>query len=229
MESKKAVILLSGGIDSATTAAIAIAKGFAPHALTFNYGQRHGVEIRSALSLVRFFKIDDHKIIEIPAGIFKSTLTDSSRGVPKNRMQGGSQIPDTYVPARNILFLSYALAYAESINSSHLFIGATAVDYSGYPDCRPEFFDSFQHMANLGTKAGVEGGRFFIETPLIDLTKSEIIKKGAALGVDYSLTHSCYDPDGEGYACGSCDSCLIRKKGFLDAGIPDPTKYQSIR
>jgi 7-cyano-7-deazaguanine synthase len=228
MEPRKAVILLSGGIDSATTAAIAIERGFDPHALTFSYGQRHGIEIRSALSLVRFFKIKDHKIIDIPAGLFRSALTDTSRAVPKNRVPGVNEIPDTYVPARNILFLSYALAYAESIAAFHLFIGATAVDYSGYPDCRPKFFKAFQAMANIGTKTGVGGGGFFMDTPLIDLAKSQIIQKGVSLGVDFSLTHSCYDPDPDGLACGACDSCLIRKKGFLEAGLSDPTKYQNI-
>jgi 7-cyano-7-deazaguanine synthase len=226
MELKKAVILLSGGIDSATTAAIALDRGFDLHALIFNYGQKHSIELESAASLVRFFGIKHYTIISIPAGIFRSALTDIDRAVPKNRKSGGDEIPDTYVPARNILFLSYALAYAESIGAFHIFIGATAVDYSGYPDCRPEFFKAFQFMANTGTKAGVSGGGFIIETPLIDLTKALIIKKGASLGVDYSLTSSCYDPDADGLACGACDSCLIRKKGFRDAGIPDPTKYQ---
>ena len=226
MKAKKAVILLSGGIDSATAAAIAIEQGFDLHALVFSYGQRHGIEIESAKSLARFFGITDCRITEIPAEIFRSALTDKDRAVPKNRKSSGRGIPDTYVPGRNIIFLSYALAYAESIGASCIFIGATAVDYSGYPDCRPEFFKAFQLMADIGTKSGVGGKKISIETPLIGLSKARIIQKGSSLGVDYSLTHSCYDPGPDGRACGSCDSCLIRKKGFNDAGVPDPTRYR---
>lgn len=224
---QKAVILLSGGIDSATTAAIALSRGFELHALIFSYGQRHRIEIESAKKLVAFFGIRSHTIIELPSGIFRSALTNSGSGVPKNREPGDTRIPDTYVPARNIIFLSYALAFAESIGARHIFIGANAVDYSGYPDCRPEFFRAFQEMADRGTEAGVSGRGFIIETPLIDMTKAEIIQKGTSLGVDYSLTHSCYDPGPDGSACGACDSCLIRKKGFLGAGVPDPTRYRS--
>jgi 7-cyano-7-deazaguanine synthase len=223
---QKAVILLSGGIDSATAAAIAKKRGFDLHALIFRYGQRHGIEIESAVRLVRFFGIRVHKIVNIPVDIFRSALTDKDREVQKNRGPSGNVIPDTYVPARNIIFLSYALAYAESIHASHIFIGATAVDYSGYPDCRPEFFNAFQNMANIGTKTGMDGNAITIETPLINLSKALIIQKGSSLGVDYSLTHSCYDPGPNGLACGSCDSCLIRKKGFREAGIPDPTRYE---
>jgi 7-cyano-7-deazaguanine synthase len=223
----KAVILLSGGIDSATTAAIALSSGFELHALIFSYGQKHGVEILCAKKLVAFFNVESHTVIEIPSGIFKSALTNATREVPKNRKSDDTRIPDTYVPARNIIFLSYALAFAESIGARHIFIGATAVDYSGYPDCRPEFFRAFQEMADRGTKAGVSGQGFTIETPLINMTKAEIIQKGISLGVDYSLTHSCYDPGHEGLACGACDSCLIRKKGFREAGVPDPTRYRS--
>lgn len=226
MQNKKAVILLSGGIDSATTAAIAIDAGFVLTALTFSYGQKHAVEIRAAESLARSLRIPPPLVIEIPSGIFSSALTDAGRSVPKNRDTHAGGIPDTYVPARNILFLSYALAFAESAGARHIFIGATAVDYSGYPDCRPEFFRAFQEMANLGTRSGVDGDPFTIVTPVIGMSKAEIIKKGTALGVDYSLTHSCYDPGTDGLACGSCDSCLIRKKGFLDAGIQDPTRYR---
>lgn len=224
---KKAVILLSGGIDSATAAAIAISRGFEPSALTFSYGQKHAVEVLRAKRLAEFFGIADHAVITIPAEIFRSALTTGSMEIPKNRDTATGEIPDTYVPARNILFLSYALALAESIGARHIFIGATAVDYSGYPDCRPEFFQAFREMADRGTRAGVSGSGFIIETPLIDMTKAEIIRTGSRLGVDYSLTHSCYDPDPDGSACGSCDSCIIRKKGFREAGIPDPTSYRS--
>lgn len=223
---EKAVILLSGGIDSATAASIAISRGFDPCAMTFSYGQKHGVELLRARALVDFFGIGEHLVIEIPAHIFRSALTTGSLEVPKNRPVAVDEIPDTYVPARNILFLSYALALAESIGARHIFIGATAVDYSGYPDCRPEFFQAFKEMADRGTRAGVSGNGFIIETPLISMTKAEIIRTGHRLGVDYSLTHSCYDPGPDGSACGSCDSCRIRRKGFKDAGIPDPTRYR---
>ena len=224
---QKAVILLSGGIDSATTAAIALSRGFELHALIFSYGQRHRIEIESAKKLASFFSIGSHAIIELPSGIFRSALTNSGSEIPKNRTSGDIQIPDTYVPARNIIFLSYALAFAESIGARHIFIGANAIDYSGYPDCRPEFFRAFQEMADRGTKAGVSGRGFIIETPIIDMSKAEIIQKGISLGVDYSLTHSCYDPGPDGLACGACDSCMIRKKGFIGAGVPDPTRYRS--
>jgi 7-cyano-7-deazaguanine synthase len=222
---KRAVILLSGGIDSATTAAIARSHGFGLHALIFSYGQKHAVEMERAMDLARFFQAASCSVIEIPASIFRSALTSASMNVPRNRPEGNDEIPDTYVPARNILFLSYALAFGESIDARHIFIGATAVDYSGYPDCRPEFFQAFQHMANLGTRAGITGSGFVIETPLIGMTKGEIIKTGISLGIDYSMTHSCYDPGPEGLACGNCDSCRIRKKGFREAGVPDPTRY----
>ncbi len=222
----RAVILLSGGIDSATAAAIAIDRGFDLSALTFSYGQKHGIEVLRAKRLAEFFGIADHAVIEIPTGIFRSALTTGSIAVPKNRDNLADEIPDTYVPARNILFLSYALALAESIGARHIFIGATAVDYSGYPDCRPEFFRAFKEMADCGTKAGVSGSGCIIETPLIDMSKAAIIRTGAGLGVDYSLTHSCYDPDPDGSACGACDSCSIRIRGFREAGIPDPTRYR---
>jgi len=222
----QAVILLSGGIDSATTAAIAIDRGFKLSALTFRYSQRHAVEVASAARLAEFFRITTHVTIDIPAGIFRSSLTDISMDVRKNSDPGASgEIPDTYVPARNILFLAYGLAFAESIGASRIFIGATAVDYSGYPDCRPEFFEAFQSMADRGTKAGVSGAGIIIETPVISMGKAEIIRTGARLGVDYAITHSCYDPGPGGLACGACDSCIIRKNGFRDAGVPDPTGY----
>ncbi|HOD14030.1 MAG TPA: 7-cyano-7-deazaguanine synthase QueC [Spirochaetota bacterium] len=226
MQNKKAIILLSGGIDSATTAAIAIDSGFALTALTFSYGQKHAVEVIAAGRIARSFSMPPPLVIDIPARIFRSALTDAGLSVPKNRDTHEDGIPDTYVPARNILFLSYALAFAESAGARHIFIGATAVDYSGYPDCRPEFFRAFQEMANRGTRSGVDGDPFAIITPVIGMSKSEIIKKGASLGVDFALTHSCYDPDPDGLACGSCDSCQIRKKGFLDAGVADPTRYR---
>ena len=223
MNRKKGVILLSGGLDSATTAAIAIDNGFELSAMTFSYGQKHKIEIDHALKLVDFFKIRDHNIIELPCDIFNSSLVENNgqkKLVKSNN--GDDKIPGTYVPARNILFLSYALAYAESIEARDIFIGANSVDYSGYPDCRPEFIKSFNDMANIGTKSGISGHGIFINAPLIDLTKSEIIKKGIELGVDYSLTHSCYFPLDDGSPCLECDSCKIRVKGFLSAHITDP-------
>ncbi len=224
---KKGIILLSGGLDSATTAAIAINMGFELSALTFFYGQKHEIEVQFAERLVDFFKIKNHVKVEIPTAIFRSALTGSlGMDVPKNREIKDQEIPDTYVPARNIIFLSYALAYAESIGAFDIFIGANSVDYSGYPDCRADFFDAFGVMANKGTKAGIEGQGFNIHTPIINMTKSEIIKEGTRLGVDYSLTHSCYDPSIEGFSCGSCDSCVLRRKGFINADIPDPTIYR---
>jgi len=223
---KKAIVLLSGGLDSATTALIASSKGFSIYALTFSYGQKHSVEISFSKKIAECLKVKEHKIIDIDTSIFKSALTDKNISVPKdNYSSNETLIPATYVPARNILFLSYALAYAESMDIFDIFIGANAVDYSGYPDCRPEFFQAYQSLANLGTKAGVEGKTFNINTPIIDLKKSEIIKIGADLEFDYSLTHSCYSPSEDGLSCGHCDSCLIRKQGFKDAGILDPTKY----
>jgi 7-cyano-7-deazaguanine synthase len=227
---KKAVVLLSGGIDSATTAAYAKKDGFSIYSLTFSYGQRHNVEIQYAKKLWEHFGINRHLIIEIPVKIFSSSALTAESGIeiPKNReiFASNDEIPSTYVPGRNILFLSYALSYAESIDSRHIFIGANAIDYSGYPDCRPEFLEAYEAMANIGTKAGVIGDGFKINAPLINMKKSEIIRLGTELGVDYSLTHSCYDPDINGRSCGGCDSCLIRKNGFLEAGIPDPTIYK---
>ena len=223
----KGVILLSGGIDSATVASIAINQGFDLSAMTFFYSQRHEIEIKYSEKLVEFFKIKDHIKISLPSEIFKSALISGSKtDVQKNRNISKDIIPETYVPARNIIFLSYALAYGESIGAGDIFIGATAVDYSGYPDCRPEFFSAFKKMADIGTKAGAEGGGFNIHTPLMHLHKHEIIGLGTKLGLDYSLTHSCYDPTIDGYSCGECDSCLIRIEGFRHAGIPDPTLYK---
>ncbi len=225
---KKAVVLLSGGLDSATVAAIARHRGFGLVAMTFNYGQRHDVELTFARKLADFFQVAEHVFVEIPSEIFSTALLKNSDiEVPRGRPAADeNEIPDTYVPARNILFLSYALALAESRDIENIFIGANAVDYSGYPDCRPEFFDAFSEMARKGTKRGVSGYKFSFETPLISLKKSEIIRLGADLGVDYSLTHSCYDPFADGSSCGVCDSCLIRINGFAEAGIADPTRYR---
>ena len=225
---KKAVILLSGGLDSATTAAIAIHEKYELHAMTFNYGQRHSVELLFARSVAAFFNMQDHHFIDIPHEIFRSALIAGSPvDVPRNReISSDREIPATYVPARNILFLSYALAYGESIEAGAIFIGANAVDYSGYPDCRPEFFRAYEEMARIGTKTGSEGAMISIETPLLMMKKSEIIKRGHDLGVDYSLTHSCYDPGEDGTSCGVCDSCIIRRKGFHEAGLADPTPYR---
>lgn len=228
LNNKKAVILLSGGLDSATVAAIAKNQSYDLYAISFRYGQKHEVEISYAKKIADFFEIKHHIIIDIPVQIFQSSsLTKASNiDVPKKRdVENVDDIPSTYVPARNILFLSYALAFAESINCHKIFIGVNALDYSGYPDCRPEFIDAYQAMANVGTKAGVNGQKIIIETPLLKLKKSEIITRGTELGVDYSITHSCYDPDLEGNSCGECDSCLLRKKGFEDAGVADPTTY----
>jgi len=221
---KKAIILLSGGLDSVTTAAIAKSYGYTLHTVTFRYGQRHNIEISLAEKNSALFEAEKHIVIDIPTGVFNSALTGQG-DVPRDEDPSLDEIPVTYVPARNILFLSYAVAYGESNSIYDIFIGANAVDYSGYPDCRPEFFNSFQNMVNKGTKAGVEGSPFLIHTPIIDMTKAEIIKKGIALGVDYSMTHSCYDPDENGLACGHCDSCSLRRNGFIEAKIPDPTRY----
>ncbi|GAB4261201.1 7-cyano-7-deazaguanine synthase QueC [Deferrisoma sp.] len=225
---RKAVVLLSGGLDSATCLAVARAEGYACHCLSFAYGQRHGVELEAARRVAEALGAEEHKVIRLDLRAFGgSALTDDIE-VPRPADEGeiGREIPVTYVPARNTIFLSFGLAWAEVLGAFDLFIGANALDYSGYPDCRPEFLEAFERVANLGTKAGVEGHRFRIHAPLLRLTKAEIIRKGIALGVDYGLTHSCYDPDPEGRACGACDSCLLRKKGFREAGVPDPTRYR---
>jgi len=224
---KRAVVLLSGGIDSATTLAIAKEKGYELFALSFRYGQRHEVEVTFAQRIAKSFAVKEHRVLEInlPA-IGGSALTDAI-DVPKNRSEDeiSNGIPMTYVPARNTIFLSYALAWAEVIDAQDIFIGVNALDYSGYPDCRPEFILQFEKLARLATKAGVQGKRYRIHAPLIDLTKAQIIVKGAKLGVQFSLTTSCYDPAADGAACGECDSCLLRSKGFREAGLPDPTRY----
>ena len=218
-------MLLSGGLDSATTLAIAKSEGFAIHALSFSYGQRHVWELEAARRVAAAMGVSEHKIIEIDLRAFGGSALTSDIDVPKGRHPDeiSTGIPITYVPARNTIFLSFALAWAEVLSSSDIFIGVNALDYSGYPDCRPEFIRAFEQMANLATKAGVEGKqKLEIHTPLIALTKAEIIRKGLELGVDYSLTSSCYDPSPGGNPCGTCDSCQLRQKGFREAGIPDP-------
>lgn len=221
---RQAVVLLSGGIDSATCGAIARAEGFELYAMSFRYGQRHRVELESASRVAGHLGAKEHRVVAIDLGAFGGSSLTSSLSVPKDRDTDGS-IPNTYVPARNTIFLSFALGWAEVLGCSDIFIGVNAVDYSGYPDCRPEYIAAYERMANLATRAGVEGRKLTIHTPLIDLTKAQIIRKGVELGLDYGLTHSCYDPSPEGHACGHCDSCLIRKRGFEKAGVEDPTVY----
>ncbi len=224
---KRAVVLLSGGLDSATTLAIAKSEGFDCYCMAFRYGQRHAVELQSALTVSKALGAEEFRIVDIDLAAFGGSALVGDGDVPKDRegKEMSSGIPVTYVPARNTIFLSFALGWAEVMGAFDLFIGVNAVDYSGYPDCRPEFVAAYQTLANLATKAGVEGKRFTIHTPLIELTKAEIITKGTGLGVDYGLTYSCYDPDKYDLACGHCDSCLLRKKGFAEAGIADPTRY----
>ncbi|MCF8130666.1 MAG: 7-cyano-7-deazaguanine synthase QueC [Deltaproteobacteria bacterium] len=216
----KAVVLLSGGLDSTTVAAIALSEGFDVFGLSFRYGQRHAVELEAAARVAQSLGVTEHLIVDMDLRkIGGSALTDHI-DVPKNRHEESDEIPVTYVPARNTIFLSYALAWAEVLGAWDIFIGANAVDYSGYPDCRPEYMAAYEKMANLATKAGVTGDRQLnIRTPIISMSKAEIIKTGLGLGVDYRLTHSCYDPTFDGKACGHCDSCLLRKKGFEEAGI----------
>jgi len=225
---KKAVILLSGGLDSATTLAIAQNDGFTPYGLTFSYGQRHQFEIGASQKIAEACNLTDHIITEIDLRAFGGSALTDDIDVPKDRSEStmSGSIPVTYVPARNTIFLSFALAWAEVLQSNDIFLGVNSMDYSGYPDCRPEYIQSFQAMANLATKAGVDGDQSItIHTPLISMTKGEIIRKGLALDVDYSLTHSCYDPDKAGNACGRCDSCRIRLKGFHESGTEDPINY----
>ncbi|MDI6853695.1 MAG: 7-cyano-7-deazaguanine synthase QueC [Deltaproteobacteria bacterium] len=229
---QKAVVLLSGGIDSTTALAVARAEGYDLYSLTFAYGQRHRYEIQAAEKVAKAFGVKEHLLLNLELDrIGGSALTDRM-AVPKSRSEQelSRGIPITYVPARNTIFLSFALAWAEVLPAPNIFLGVNALDYSGYPDCRPEYIRAFENLANLATKAGVEGKiRFRIHTPLINLTKAEIIRKGLELGIDYSLTLSCYDPSVQGEACGACDSCLWRKKGFREAGVPDPTKYAGSR
>lgn len=219
-----AVVLLSGGLDSATCLAIASNEGFEPIALSFDYGQRHNAELAAAQRVAQAFGVRDHRVVTLDLGMIGgSALTDSRIDVPTEESTG---IPVTYVPARNTVFLSFALGLAEVTNADAIFIGVNAVDYSGYPDCRPEFIAAFETMANLATKAGVEGHTMKIHTPLMRLSKADIIRAGMALGVDYGLTVSCYQADLDGLACGVCDSCRLRRKGFEEAGVPDPTHYR---
>jgi len=225
----KAIVLLSGGLDSATTLAIAADRGYEIYTLSFDYGQRHRIELDCAGELSRRMGAVEHRLIRIDLRQFGGSALTGDIAVPVNRSEKemAAQIPITYVPARNTIFLSYALAYAEVREARDIFIGVNAVDYSGYPDCRPEFIAAFEKVANLATKAGVEGeGAIKIHTPLIELSKAQIIQKGMELGVDYSLTHSCYAPDEQGLACGVCDSCQLRLKGFKEAGVQDPVKYR---
>ncbi len=229
MENKKAVVLLSGGLDSATTLAIAKSRNFDCYALSFRYGQRHETEISHAKKVAEYLGVVEHRIMEINLASFGgSSLTDKSIEVGKDCINiGKGAIPLTYVPARNTIFLSYALAWAEVLGSFDIFIGVNAADYSGYPDCRAEFIEAFEKTANLATAVAVSGkGRFKINTPIIKMTKAQIIKTGTDLGFDYSLTHSCYDPDEAGRSCGHCDSCKLRLKGFAEAGLTDPIEYQ---
>jgi 7-cyano-7-deazaguanine synthase len=224
---KRAVVLLSGGLDSTTTLATTIAEGYETYALSFDYGQRHKIELDAARRIARALGPEEHRVAKIDMRIFGGSALTDDVDVPKKRSptEIGQGIPVTYVPARNTIFLSYALALAEAVGARDIFIGANAIDYSGYPDCRPEFIAAFETLANLATKAGVEGARFRIQAPLIKCSKAEIIRKALELDVDLALTHSCYDPSPEGVACGECDSCLVRLKGFREAGLEDPIRY----
>ena len=231
MEDKKAVVLVSGGLDSATVLAIAINQGFDCHCIAFDYGQRHRSELDASQRVSDALKASAHKFVKLDLKtIGGSALTDDSIAVPESEpvdvpLENTSEIPITYVPARNTIFLSIALGWAEVLGASDIFIGVNAVDYSGYPDCRPEYIAAFEKMANLATRASVEGERFTIHTPLISMTKEDIIKRGVTLGIDYGLTVSCYQATASGMACGKCESCRIRKQGFVTAGVPDPTSY----
>ncbi|WP_206441590.1 7-cyano-7-deazaguanine synthase QueC [Amphritea opalescens] len=221
--SNNAVVLLSGGLDSATALAMAVEHGYNCYVLSFDYGQRSQTELTAAKQIAANLDVKEHRVVRLNLEDFGgSALTDNDIDVPDHEEEG---IPVTYVPARNTVFMSLALAWAEVLHAQHIFIGVNAVDYSGYPDCRPEYIAAFEHMANLATKTGVEGERLTIETPLIDLTKAQIIQEGTRLGVDYGLTVSCYQADDDGRACGVCDSCRLRAKGFEDAGVVDPTRY----
>ncbi|MEX2165329.1 MAG: 7-cyano-7-deazaguanine synthase QueC [Sulfuricaulis sp.] len=223
---KQAVVLVSGGLDSATVLALAVSAGARCHALTFDYGQRHRVELNAAKRVAHALHVVDRRVVRLDIGwMGGSALTDNAIPVPQTPTEG---IPSTYVPARNTVFLSIALAWAEVLGAADIYIGANAVDYSGYPDCRPEFIRAFETLANLATKAGVEGRGFRIHAPLMNMSKSEIIRLGTRLGVDYSLTVSCYDPDATGLACGACEACRLRARGFADAQITDPTRYVDV-
>ena len=225
----KAVVLLSGGMDSTTAAAIAQRDGFDVHALSVRYGQRHAVELDAAMRLAERLGIRQHVVIDLDLRAFGGSALTTDQPVPKDTPMAeiGSRIPATYVPARNTIFLSLALAWAESIGARDIYLGANALDYSGYPDCRPEYLEAFARMADLATRAGVEGARLTIHTPLLHLTKAQIVARGLELGLDYSLTSTCYDPAPDGAACGRCEACLLRLKGFEEAGVTDPVRYQT--
>lgn len=224
---KKAVVLLSGGLDSSTCLGLAIAAGFEPVCLSIDYGQRHSIELERAKTVAAAHGVKDHRVVRIDLRAIGGSALTADIAVPKHDdvSQVSQEIPTTYVPARNTIFLGIALGLAEVVGSTDLYVGVNAVDYSGYPDCRPEFVRAFEQLAALATKAGVEGAKFTVHAPLSGMTKADIIRAGVAAGVDYSLTHSCYDPSPEGLACGRCDSCLLRKKGFEEAGVSDPTRY----
>ena len=232
MTGPKAVVLLSGGMDSATTAAIAQSEGFDLHALSFRYGQRHAAELEAARRVAAHSKIQRHVVLDIDLRAFGGSALTGELPLPKDTPleRIGDRIPSTYVPARNTIFLAFALGWAEVLGAADIFLGANAMDYSGYPDCRPEYIKAFQQMARLATRAGVEQGQALtIHTPLIALSKREIVERGLALGVDYSITLTCYDPDSEGRSCGRCEACLLRLKGFREAGLEDPVEYQAGR
>jgi 7-cyano-7-deazaguanine synthase len=224
----RAVVLASGGLDSSTTLALAKNEGFDIYALSFDYGQRHRCELEAAARVAKSLGIRHHLIAKIDLRVFGGSALTADIDVPKDRDSRtiSSEIPITYVPARNTIFLSFALGWCEVLGAQDIFIGVNAVDYSGYPDCRPEFLQAFEGLANLATKAGVEGTKYRIHAPLLYMSKAQIIKAGVAAGVDFSLTHSCYDPTPDGLACGACDSCILRRRGFEEAGIPDPTRYR---
>ncbi|HHJ13211.1 MAG TPA: 7-cyano-7-deazaguanine synthase QueC [Gammaproteobacteria bacterium] len=229
--SRKAVVLLSGGLDSATALALAREQGFACHALSLDYGQRHQAELEAARRVAEAQGVVEHRIVPLDLRVFGgSALTDGTIPVPEGIPAGpGQEIPVTYVPARNTIFLSLALGWAEVLGAGDIFIGVNAVDYSGYPDCRPEYIEAFQRLCHLATRAGVEGGEFRIRAPLIEWSKAEIIRAGQRLGLDYSLTVSCYAADARGRACGRCDACRLRRQGFAEAGVEDPTRYRASR
>lgn len=223
-----AIVLLSGGLDSTTVLAIAKAQGYTPYALSFRYGQRHAVELVAAAKVAEAQGVGRHVVADIDLRVFGGSALTSDVAVPKHdsAQDLAADIPITYVPARNTIFLSFALAYAETVGASDIFIGVSSLDYSGYPDCRPEYIEAYETMANLATRAGVEGSKLTIHTPLISLSKADTIRRGLELGVDYGLTSSCYDPSLDGRPCGHCDSCLLRLKGFSEVGTPDPLRYQ---
>ena len=229
MATPRAVVLLSGGMDSATSAAIAIDRGFEVYALSFRYGQRHAAELDAARRIADRLGVRGHVVLDIDLGAFGGSALTGDLEVPKDTPleRIGAAIPATYVPARNTIFLSFALGWAEVLGAADIFLGANALDYSGYPDCRPEYIGAYERMANLATRAGVEGSRLRIHTPLISLSKAEIVNLGTRLGVDYSLTWSCYDPGPDGAACGRCEACILRRKGFREAGMEDPIAYQN--